>query len=56
MPAKTNKQNVKHMKAIQRALAVKAGYYDGRFSKKIIKDKKKEANKRWARNKHKTVE
>lgn len=28
---------------------VQAGAYDGRFRQRVIKNKKKEANKRWAR-------
>jgi len=31
---------------------VQAGAYDGRFKNKVIKDKKKEASKRWAREKY----
>ena len=31
---------------------VQAGAYDGRFKNKVIKDKKKESNKRWAREKY----
>jgi hypothetical protein len=30
---------------------VKAGAYDGRFKQKVIKDKKKELVRRWAREK-----
>jgi hypothetical protein len=28
---------------------IQAGAYDGRFRQKMVKDKKKEQNKRWAR-------
>lgn len=28
---------------------VQAGAYDGRFRQRMVKDKKKEASKRWAR-------
>ena len=28
---------------------MKAGAYDGRFKNKVVKDKKKEANRKWAR-------
>ncbi|MCC7231789.1 MAG: hypothetical protein IT242_02500 [Bacteroidia bacterium] len=38
---------------LQRKLAVQQGFYDGRFRPKKIKDKKKEARKRWARKKEK---
>jgi len=30
---------------------MKAGAYDGRFKQKVVKDKKKESNRNWARNK-----
>jgi hypothetical protein len=36
---------------LQRKLAMSAGFYDGRFREKKVKDKKKEAKKRWARSK-----
>ncbi|HRH65365.1 MAG TPA: hypothetical protein PLU53_03635 [Bacteroidia bacterium] len=35
---------------LQRKLAIQQGFYDGRFKEKTIRDKKKEARKRWARN------
>lgn len=38
-------------KTLQRKLALLQGFYDGRFKEKIIKDKKKEANKRLSRKK-----
>jgi hypothetical protein len=28
---------------------IQAGAYDGRFRQRMVKDKKKESNKRWAR-------
>ena len=36
---------------LQRKLALQEGFYDGRFKEKVVKDKKKEAKKRWARKK-----
>ncbi len=36
---------------LQRKLAIRAGYYDGRFKEKTVKDKKKEDSKRKARKK-----
>ena len=36
---------------LQRKLALQEGFYDGRFKEKTIKDKKKEANRNWARRK-----
>lgn len=39
-------------KKIQRKLAIQAGFYDGRFRVRKIKDKKKEASKKWARKNH----
>ena len=38
-------------KRLQRKLAMQAGFYDGRFKEKVVKDKKKEQKKRWARRK-----
>lgn len=38
-------------KNLQRKLAMKEGYYDGRFREKTVKDKKKEENRRKARGK-----
>lgn len=38
-------------KRLQRKLAMQAGYYDGRFKEKVVKDKKKEYSKRLARKK-----
>ena len=38
-------------KTLQRKLALQQGYYDGRFKEKIVKDKKKEERKKWARKK-----
>jgi hypothetical protein len=37
---------------LQRKLALQQGYYDGRFRERTVKDKKKEAKKRWARRKN----
>jgi hypothetical protein len=36
-------------KNLQRKLAIQQGFYDGRFSPKVVKDKKKEESKRLAR-------
>ena len=38
-------------KRLQRKLAQQAGFYDGRFKEKVVKDKKKEQKKKWARKK-----
>jgi hypothetical protein len=38
-------------KRLQRKLAKQAGFYDGRFKTKVVKDKKKEESKRLARKK-----
>jgi hypothetical protein len=38
-------------KRLQRKLAMQQGFYDGRFKEKIVKDKKKESNKRLSRKK-----
>lgn len=38
-------------KNLQRKLAMQAGFYDGRFKEKIIKDKKKEEKRLRARKK-----
>jgi hypothetical protein len=43
-------------KRLQRKLAKQAGFYDGRFRPKVVKDKKKEASKKWARAKGKDDE
>jgi hypothetical protein len=40
---------------LQRKLAMQAGYYDGRFKEKVVKDKKKEQKKKWARSKKKDL-
>jgi hypothetical protein len=36
--------------AIKRKELIASGAYDGRFRQKMVKDKKKEQNKRWARS------
>ena len=36
---------------LQRKLARQEGFYDGRFREKVIKDKKKEGKRMWARKK-----
>jgi len=38
-------------KRLQRKLAMQSGFYDGRFKEKVVKDKKKEQKKKWARKK-----
>ena len=38
-------------KRLQRKLAMQAGYYDGRFREKVVKDKKKEYSRKLARKK-----
>jgi hypothetical protein len=38
-------------KRLQRKLAMQSGFYDGRFKEKVVKDKKKEKKKQWARKK-----
>jgi hypothetical protein len=38
-------------KRLQRKLAMQAGFYDGRFKEKVVKDKKKEQKRNWARKK-----
>lgn len=48
---KENKRVNTLLKGIQRKLAMEQGYYDGRFATKKVKDKKKEADKKWARKK-----
>ena len=36
---------------LQRKLAIQAGYYDGRFKEKVVKDKKKEYSRKITRKK-----
>jgi len=38
-------------KRLQRKLAIQQGFYDGRFKEKVVKDKKKERQKKLARKK-----
>jgi hypothetical protein len=38
-------------KRLQRKLAMQQGFYDGRFKQRVVKDKKKEEQKRLARKK-----
>ena len=38
-------------KRLQRKLALQAGFYDGRFKERVVKDKKKEESRRRARKK-----
>jgi hypothetical protein len=38
-------------KKLQRKLALREGFYDGRFREKTVKDKKKELSKKLARKK-----
>lgn len=37
--------------SIERKNAIEAGFFDGRFVNKVIPNKKKQAQKRWARSK-----
>jgi hypothetical protein len=49
---KTNKKaEIKRARALQRKLALQQGYYDGRYRPRVVKDKKKEADRRKARRK-----
>ena len=50
------KDKNKRARAIQRKLALIQGFYDGRFKPKVVKDKKKEANRKKARHKVKEEE
>ncbi|MFM9026663.1 MAG: hypothetical protein ACKOQ6_01535 [Bacteroidota bacterium] len=48
--AKHKKKDVSVIaRRLQRKLAISQGFYDGRYKEKTVKDKKKEANKLWAR-------
>lgn len=38
-------------KRLQRKLAMQAGFYDGRFKEKVVKDKKKEYKRKLGRKK-----
>ncbi|MCX6275007.1 MAG: hypothetical protein NTV09_07355 [Bacteroidetes bacterium] len=38
-------------KRLQRKLALQAGFYDGRFKEKVVKDKKKEYKRKLGRKK-----
>ncbi|MEO8087047.1 MAG: hypothetical protein ABI763_09520 [Bacteroidota bacterium] len=38
-------------KRLQRKLAMQAGFYDGRFKEKVVKDKKKEYSRKLGRKK-----
>lgn len=46
---KKKDSSLKAAKRLQRKLAMQAGFYDGRFKEKVIKDKKKEQKKKLAR-------
>lgn len=48
---KKKKQAVLVAQKLQRKLALQQGFYDGRFKEKVIKDKKKEAEKKLTRKK-----
>jgi hypothetical protein len=48
---KKKKQTVLVAKKLQRKLAMHQGFYDGRFKEKVVKDKKKESEKKLARKK-----
>ena len=43
-------------RALQRKLALQQGYYDGRFKPRVVKDRKKEENRKKARSKVKGEE
>ena len=43
--------SVNAAKRLQRKLAMQAGYYDGRFKEKVVKDKKKEYKRKLGRKK-----
>ena len=45
------RNNMKYEHSIKREDQVKAGAYDGRFKVKIVPNKKKKAQKEWARKK-----
>jgi hypothetical protein len=52
MNSKKKKQTAfETAKRLQRKLAMQQGFYDGRFKEKIVKDKKKEQQKKLARKK-----
>jgi hypothetical protein len=52
MSKKKNKNSsVLVAKRLQRKLAIQQGYYDGRFKKKTVPDKKKEESRTKARKK-----
>jgi hypothetical protein len=51
MSSKKKNKAAEIAKRLQRKIAIQQGYYDGRFREKTIRDKKKEARKRWARRK-----
>jgi len=42
---------IQHSKKKSRELAMKDGYYDGRFRPRVVKDKKKEASRKACRTK-----
>ncbi len=48
---KKKKQSVSVALKLQRKLALQQGFYDGRFKEKVVKDKKKEEERRLARKK-----
>jgi hypothetical protein len=51
MSKKKKKQSVITALKLQRKLALQQGFYDGRFKEKVVKDKKKESEKKLARKK-----
>ena len=51
MSKKKKKSSVSAALKLQRKLAVMQGFYDGRFKEKVVKDKKKESEKKLARKK-----
>jgi len=50
MKAKKN-SSFNAAKRLQRKLAMQAGFYDGRFKEKVVKDKKKEYSRKLGRKK-----
>jgi hypothetical protein len=53
MKAKKKKKrtSLETAKRLQRKLAMQQGFYDGRFKQKVVKDKKKEEQRKLARKK-----
>jgi hypothetical protein len=56
MKNKKKESSFNAAKRLQRKLAMQAGFYDGRFKEKVVKDKKKEQSRKWARKKTRNTE